>query len=169
MTAVASVAAVAAAARVFVSSRAFSDFLGFFFRCGGLVWRAWQIRKHLLLSVCVFWRHQHTVFDRCERQRSPASLLWADFGISLATLESFWGLRGAQRLPVDVLWVALAPLGRLWLPMGPPLESLWGHFWVPPGALGQLGSPGAAMGAQRSRKAENMCFCVFLCVYGKCV
>ena len=135
-------------------------------RCGGLVRRAWQIRNHVFLGVCVFLRHRHTVFERCERPRLPAGLLWADFGGSLATLGSFWVLWGAQRLLFDVLWVTLAPLGRLWLPMVPPLESLWGHFGVPLGALGQLGSPGAAVGRPKMLKSrKHMFLCVSRCLW----
>ena len=80
------------------------------------------------------------------------------FGLTLATLGSFWVLRGAQRLPFDVLWVTLAPLGRLWLPMGPPLGSLWGRFGVTlsllSGASGQPGPPGSAGGCQRCSKTR---------------
>ena len=75
---------------------------------------------------------------------------------------------GAQSWALTAQSSAQAPLGRLWLPMGPPLDSLWGHFGVTSGSLyalgGNLGRLGLPWGAQNTEKQKTfvfVCFCVF--------
>ena len=115
-------------------------------------------------------RQRHTVFDHCEHPRSPAPLIWADFGVPLVTLGSFEFFRGAQHLPFDVLWLTLAPLGSLWLPMGSPLRSLWGHFGVTFRSFGALWRNFGAGGWQKTLKSRKHVFlCVFACLWQMCL
>jgi hypothetical protein len=140
VTAVASVAAVAAAARVFVFSRAFSGALGF---------------SRVFLSF--LWSY-----------RAFSSFL--GFPVLLGTLRGAFGyLRGpfvSFGFPLGSPWCALGPTfgrcGSLWHPLGVALGSLWGTSGVSLVALGSLGLPEAAGGYPKYLKTRKH---TFLCVF----
>ena len=140
MTAVASVAAVAAAARVFVFSRAFSGVLEFY---------------------RVFWSFLWSY-------RAFSSFL--GFPVLLGTLRGAFGyLRGSFvsfGFPLGSPWCALGPTfgrcGSLWHPLGVAWGTLWGISGVSLVALGSLGLPGAARGCPKMLKTRKH---TFLCVF----
>ena len=157
----ASVAAVAAAARVFVFSKAFLGALGF---------------SQVFFSF--LWSHR-------------ASSKFLGFPVLLETLRGAFGyLRGpfvSFGVSLGSPWSALGPpfgrCGSLWHPLGVALGSLWGTSGVSLVALGSLGLPGAARGCPKMLKtrkhtflrvfvhvSKSMCFCVFLeAAKGPCI
>ena len=155
MTAVASVAAMAAAARVFVFSQlsivlwGFLEFSLVFFGLIGL--------SRAFSDFLFFW--------------GPFGVPLGTFGVPLCLSESLW-------VPLGSPWCALGPpfgrCGSLWHPLGVALGSLWGTSGVSLLALGSLGLPGAARGCPKMLKIRKHTFlhifahvyksmCVFVC------
>ena len=140
MTVVASVAAVAAAARVFVFSRAFLGALRF---------------SQVFFSF--LWSH-----------RAFSNFL--GFPVRLGTLRGAFGyLRGPFvffGVPLGSPGRALGPTfgrcGSLWHPLGVALGSLWVTSGVSLVALGSLGLPGTARGCPKMLKTRKH---TFLCVF----
>jgi len=149
VTAVASVAAVAAAARVFVFSRAFSGSLGFSRGFLSFLWSSRAFSSFLGFPVLL------------GNLRGP-------FGYLRGPFVSFGVPLGVFGLPLECPRASSGPFG---IPEGSP----WGPFGVPLGSLwslwGHLDCPGVPKDAEKQKTCVFVCFCAcvqkheFLCVF----
>ena len=155
MTAVASVAAVAAAARVFVFSKAFLGALGFSQVFFSFLWSHRAFSKFLGFPVLL-----GTLRGAFGYLRGP----FVSFGVPLGP---FGVPLGCPRASFRALWVPLASLGGR---LGVPLGYLWGLFGRFGVTWAARGCPGVPKDAENQKTHVFACFCpcvkkpVFLCV-----
>ena len=148
MTVVASVAAVAAAARVFVFSKAFLGALGFSQVFFSFLWSHRAFSKFLGFPVLL-----ETLRGAFGYLRGP----FVSFGVPLE----------CPRASFRALWVPLASLGGR---LGVPLGYLWGLFGRFGVTWAARGCPGVPKDAENQKTHVFVCFCkcvkkqVFLCV-----
>ena len=143
MTVVASVAAVAAAARVFVFSRAFLGALGFSRVFFSFLWSHRAFSNFLGFPVLL------------GTLRGAFGYLWGPFVSFGVPLGAFGVPLECPRASFRALWVPLASLGDR---LGVPLGYLWGLF----GRFGSLVLSGAARGCPKMLKIRKH---MFLCVF----
>ena len=147
MTAVASVAAVAATARVFVFSRAFSGSLGFSRVFLSFLWSSRAFLSCLGFPVLL------------GKLRGPFGYLRGPFVSFGAPLGSFGVPLGCPRASFRALWAPLAFLGG---PLGVPLGYLWGLFGRFGVTWAARGCPGVPKDAEKQKTHVFVCFCVFM-------
>ena len=155
MTAVASVAAVAAAARVFVFSRAFSGSLGFSRVFLSFLWSSRAFSSCLGFPVLL------------GNLRGPFGYLRGPFVSFGVPLGPFGVPLGCPRASFRALWL---PLSSLRGPLGVPLGYLWGLFGRFGVTWAARGCPGVPKDAEKQKTRVFVCFCpcvkkhMFLCV-----
>jgi hypothetical protein len=155
VTAVASVAAVAAGARVFVFSQAFSGVLGFSRIFLSFLWSYWAFSSFLGFPVLL-----GTLRGAFGYRRGPFvsfGVPLGPFGVPLVCARAFF----------RALWV---PLASFWGRLGVPLGYLWGVFGRFGVTWAARGCPGVPKDAENQKTHVFVCFCpcvkkhVFLCV-----